>query len=257
MSSIVAIRCIEIMLGINFLFQTIEYLFSRNYLSHGGIFSWQNMKGEYSGLLLRALSFLFQQKIFTVLLVFRILVSILILWKGSLPVVILAFLLHIVVLLRFQGNFNGGSDFMTTQILMGLFFNYLLPEAYAQFGLWYMAVQLINSYFIAGIIKVRNPEWRSGKAVQAFLQGPTYSVLPQINLVSKFTPLAFLSSWIVMLWEILFPLALINMKIATVFLLFGCTFHFSIWYLFGLNRFLFSWLTIYPALIYCVKNLKL
>lgn len=256
MSSVFTIRVIEILFSIAFLIQTLEYISMRSHLSESGILSWKNLNGEYRGWTLKLLNFLFQSKMFLILLVLRLVVSMTLILHGDFLLCIIAFASHILVLLRFKGNFNGGSDFMITQVLVGLFFFYALPGSLSEFGLWYIAVQLLNSYFIAGVIKIKNPDWRSGQAVMGFLQNTTYCLKPNIEFLVNRPNLVLFCSWAVMAWEISFPLSLFNLHLALILLFIGFIFHLGNWVAFGLNRFVFSWVATYPALIYCVMKLK-
>lgn len=255
MNASIAIRLIEILFSISFLIQTMEYFFMQPQLSESGALSWKNLNGEYSGWTLKTLNILFQQKMFFALLILRALISFFLFVGGQFSLCFTAFTLHILVLLRFKGNFNGGSDFMMTQTLLGLFLYYALPENLSEFGLWYIAIQLLNSYFIAGVIKIKNPDWRSGRAVMGFLQNTTYCVKPNFTFLINRPYLVLLFSWIVMAWEISFPISLVDLKLTLILLLIGFIFHLGNWVAFGLNRFVFSWLATYPALIYCVTHL--
>ncbi|MEH6404744.1 MAG: hypothetical protein V7750_15315, partial [Sneathiella sp.] len=75
-------------------------------------------------------------------------------------------LLGLLILHRFQGPYNGGSDRMSLLILCCLCLVHFMPTQAAQelvFG--YLALQLVLSYFISGWVKITNPEWRTGQAL--------------------------------------------------------------------------------------------
>lgn len=125
----------------------------------------------------------------------------------------------------FRGTFNGGSDNMTVVVLCAL----LWPAG----GRLYLAVQLCLSYFVAGVVKLRQPSWWDGTALRAFL-GPGWPAWV---------------GWGVIVWECLFPLALVSRGFAGGFCAVGVAFHLANCRLLGLNRFLWIWLAAYPALL--------
>jgi hypothetical protein len=136
---------------------------------------------------------------------------------------------------RWRGTFNGGSDFMTFHILLAWFIASVAP-GFEKACLLYIAIQVILSYFVAGIAKLRNPEWRSGHALETFLN--RVDIMPPKNV-------CFILSWVLMVFEVLFPLAL---KMPLPFVVMAIFFHLTNVYVFGLNRFFFAWLAGYPAL---------
>src|SRR3954470_23934567 len=79
--------------------------------------------------------------------------------------------LSLLILHRFQGPYNGGSDRMGLLALWCLTLSRLLPTAQGQelaFG--YLGAQLVLSYVIAGGVKIANPDWRSGRALRDVFQ---------------------------------------------------------------------------------------
>jgi hypothetical protein len=65
--------------------------------------------------------------------------------------------------------------------------------------------------------------------------------------------LAMLCSWSFTLWEGLFPLALLDVRLAAVFCAIATVFHFLVFWFFGLNRFFWAWLSTFPAILYCAS----
>jgi hypothetical protein len=99
--------------------------------------------------------------------VIRLLLSILLL-MGFQPVLVEAGLLIVacVLLYRFQGPYNGGSDCMSILVLLCLFLSHIAPTPFwQQLALGYLAFQLTFSYFQSGYIKIINADWRSGQAL--------------------------------------------------------------------------------------------
>jgi len=119
-----------------------------------------------------------------------------------------------------------------------------------QAGFWYIAIQAITSYFMSGAVKLLRPEWRNGSAMTIFLNGAIYGPLSATHLLRN-KWLALLGSWGFIVWEILFPLSLLDPRLAAVFCAVAALFHFLVFWFFGLNRFFWAWLCAFPAIMWC------
>ncbi|MBL4787684.1 MAG: HTTM domain-containing protein [Kordiimonadaceae bacterium] len=182
----------------------------------------------------------------------RIFLSFLLLIGFMAPWVCLALVvLSLLILKRFQGPYNGGSDRMSLLILCCLTLAQFMPRTALQevvFG--YLALQLVLSYFISGWVKVANPDWRSGKALRDVFRFSAYPVSQELRLLSEWPRLLFVMSWSVMLFELLFPFALSSHTALIVGLGVATVFHLANACIFGLNRFFWIWLAAYPSLIW-------
>jgi hypothetical protein len=177
---------------------------------------------------------------------------------GFLPVWMETGLLLIALLFikRFQGPYNGGSDTMTFLVLLCLWLSHLASMVFTNTKLWqeialgYLAIQLMLSYFQAGWVKVMNPEWRSGKALQDVFALTAYPVSESVRYWAKSPALMFYMSWAVILFELFFPLAIFSSTALYVVLFIAAIFHLANACLFGLNRFFWIWPAAYPVLIW-------
>lgn len=167
-------------------------------------------------------------------------------------------LLGLVALNRFQGPYNGGSDRMSLLVLSCLFLAHIATtDFWREMALGYLAIQLVLSYFISGWVKIINPDWRSGRALQDVFQFSAYPVSQSLRKWTDKPQLMSYTSWYVMLFELLFPLSLLSsMGLLTMLLVTG-SFHFANACLFGLNRFFWIWLSAYPAIIWFQQRLML
>ena len=159
--------------------------------------------------------------------------------------------LSLFVLRRFNGPYNGGSDRMGLLILVCLTLAHLAPGSFWQeiaFG--YLAIQLILSYFISGWVKVVNSQWRTGRALQDVFAYTTYPVSEHLRAFANKPKLLLMMSWCVMGFELLFPLALLDVKLLYAALVVAATFHLANAFLFGLNRFFWIWLCAYPSILW-------
>jgi hypothetical protein len=172
---------------------------------------------------------------------------------GFQPLLVEAALLvtAIVLIRRFQGPYNGGSDTMTVLVLLCLWLSHVAPSRYWQeIALGYLAVQLTLSYFQSGWVKVVNPEWRSGRALQQVFALSAYPVSENVRLWAGRPQVLRAMSWSVMVFELLFPLALLNQTLLIAALGIAALFHLANALLFGLNRFFWIWPAAFPVIIW-------
>lgn len=172
---------------------------------------------------------------------------------GLQPLLVEAALLvtAIILIWRFQGPYNGGSDTMTVLVLLCLWLSHVAPSRYWQeIALGYLAVQLTLSYFQSGWVKVVNPEWCSGRALQQVFALSAYPVSESVRSWAGRPQVLRAMSWSVMVFELLFPLALLNQTLLIVALGIAALFHLANVCLFGLNRFFWIWPATFPVIIW-------
>ncbi len=154
-------------------------------------------------------------------------------------------------LYRFQGPYNGGSDAMTSLVLLCLFLFHIAPTKFWQeIALGYLAFQLTFSYFQSGYIKIINPDWRSGRALVDVFAITAYPVSQSVRRWAKLPRLMFVMSWLVILFELIFPFSLLNQQTLLFALVVAALFHLSNAWFFGLNRFFWIWPAAYPILLW-------
>lgn len=169
------------------------------------------------------------------LLVIRLLAAFGALFFGEPLFVAILLLSTWAIAIRWRGTFNGGSDAMTFLILAAWLLAACVPEL-ESVCLLYVAIQLVLSYFVAGLAKAFNPQWRNGEALSYFFSQSGFQISHRTSICL---------SWILMAIECLFPLAFFA---PTLFVVTALAFHIANVYIFGLNRFFFAWLAAYPAL---------
>jgi hypothetical protein len=257
-----AMRGVQLLLGWSVLIQSVEYLRMQSALQafgEQGVWRWSLQEREMptrAPWFLSTVGWLFAPVQLKALFLLRALGA-LCLMVGGAGVVLMGFLFVSTVLLlfRFRGAFNGGSDFMTLVAVSGLF----LSDAFAPWvggesahhaALWYIALHALSSYFVSGWVKLKRAEWRSGEALVIFLDAGIYGPLGH-NSVFRQPRVARLCSWSFMLWEALSPAILIGPVAALFFCGVAAVFHFLVFWYFGLNRFFWAWMVTFPALVYC------
>ena len=161
----------------------------------------------------------------------------------------------IMLLIRWRGAFNGGSDFMTLVFLTSLMIgNFTAPwlgtEAAWTMALWYACVQPLTSYLVSGACKLLATSWRNGQALTYFLDGGIHGPLPTHSIYRK--PLVAIGcSWAFIVWECTAPLMLLDQRLALIWCSIAVVFHLLVFRFFGLNRFFWAWVTMFPAIVYC------
>lgn len=172
---------------------------------------------------------------------------------GASPVVTEGALLitGLLALRRFDGPYNGGSDRMTLLLLSCLFVSHLVPEPRWREGVvGYAAVQVMLSYAMAGWVKLSERSWRNGEALRDMFRYSVYPVSEQVRgWAGHSRVMRALSSGIV-LFESLFPLALLGAGTLRAALVAAAVFHVGNALALGLNRFLWVWVAAYPLLLW-------
>ncbi|MHB8287259.1 MAG: HTTM domain-containing protein [Caulobacteraceae bacterium] len=159
--------------------------------------------------------------------------------------------LSLVTLRRFLGPYNGGADRMGLLALWCLTLSHVLPTDKGReivFG--YLGAQLTLSYFISGGVKILNPDWRSGRALGQVFAVSAYPVSEGLRAWSRRPAALAVMSWAVMALELGFPLTLVSRPSLIAGLTLAAAFHLLNACLFGLNRFFWTWLAVYPAILW-------
>ncbi len=253
-----AVRLFEVLLGWSLCLQTLEYL---KVQQRDRVSDWSIQRTEvpaHPRWFLSLLDGLFRPLAYRLMLGVRGLLAV-VLMLGYLPGAgaWVLFVIGLLLLFRWRGAFNGGSDFMTLVALTGL----LLAHAVGQWtdpaqgwrvALWYVTLHSLTSYFVSGWVKLMRREWRTGAALPAFLDTGVYGPLSPDSVFRR--PLvARTCAWAFTLWEGCFPAALLDERLAVAFCVVAALFHFLVFFFFGLNRFFWAWMVSFPAVMYAAS----
>jgi hypothetical protein len=155
---------------------------------------------------------------------------------------------------RVRGTMNGGSDGMLFVLLLALAVATSPATHTAREGaVLFVAAQLLMSYLRAGLVKLREPGWRSGNALREFLAVPAYGVpawLPRSPQLLQAVSVG------VVVFELSAPLALVHPAGALMYTAVAWCFHLATAVVFGLNRFLLAWSAALPSLWYAAQRLQ-
>jgi len=164
--------------------------------------------------------------------------------------------LGLIILNRFQGPYNGGADRMSLLVLACLCVAHIAPTIiWKEIALGYLAIQLVLSYFISGWVKIINPEWRNGQALVDVFGFSAYPVSESLRSWAQSPRLLLIMSWLVICFELLFPVSILSATTLSIALVIAAIFHFANACLFGLNRFFWIWLAAYPSIIWFQQRL--
>lgn len=164
--------------------------------------------------------------------------------------------LSLMILNRFQGPYNGGSDRMGLLALWCLMAAHLSPwPVVSELFFGYLALQLVLSYVVSGFVKIVNPDWRAGRALRDVFLFSVYPVSVSLRTLAGHPRLLTVAAWAVMVFELLFPLVMYSPATLSVGLVLAGSFHLMNAVVFGLNRFFWTWLAVFPSLIWIQARL--
>lgn len=244
------------LMGVAVMLQSLEFIKMKESISEKGIWRWSELRAEYIFLpkkLMSALDWIMVEKRFMEMMTLRFYTAMLaIVYPHFILIFIILFISTFLITLRWRGSFNGGSDYLTLIMLLCLSIGFIHPLL-AKAALWYMSLQVISSYFLAGLYKIKEQKWRLGTAVFGFVSSPNYKTPKFIMEKSRHPSWAKFMAWSVIIFELTFPLVLTHPFLTKFYLLAGVLFHLANFITFGLNRFFWVWCASYPAIYYCSK----
>ncbi len=258
MTGDVAIQWLTLMCAWSVLLQTVEYWRIADSTDPEGVWSWRVQRADIPDSprwLKQLLDGAYLPVVYRLQLLVRGLAALcLALWGAHLSVALVLFIGQLLLLVRWRGAFNGGSDFMTLVSLTGILIAQVLclftesAMAWAA-GLGYVGIHTLSSYFISGWVKLKRSEWRSGRALTVFLNSGLYGPLSPVSIFRK-PWLALVCSWAFIVWEGVFPLVLLKPDWIWGFGGVALVFHFLVFWFFGLNRFFWAWATNLSSLFF-------
>lgn len=150
---------------------------------------------------------------------------------------------------------NGADSFSSVTfvaVALGFLSN---DDVVRQEALWFLVAQLCLSYITAGALKLFEPSWRDGSAVRWIVQTESYGHPQVARFIGASSSIAVVTAWLVIGFECAFPLVLVLPLWASwTILVFGLIFHIANAAVIGLNTFLWSFVAIYPAVVWCASR---
>jgi hypothetical protein len=122
---------------------------------------------------------------------------------------------------------------------------------------WFLAGQTNLSYFAAGLSKLVGRPWRNGMAMPGIFRTTVYGDKRIYELLKDRPKLAKAAGWGVVASELAMPLMMAAPKLpAWAMLGMGAGFHVGNAVFMGLNRFVYSFVGTYPAIVHVAKNMS-
>lgn len=240
---------------------TLEWISGRRQLKDDGLFSWQVIGTRNiavgTGAFTASLNWLLSFRPFLSVLALRFVALILLppaLWFHRGPVVVLFVIIFSSLLMHLRSPWGmDGSDQMLTQVFGALFLSAIAGSVLAaKAALWFIAGQACLSYATAGVAKARSVYWHDGKAVFAIFNTRTYGYEPIARFLLRRPRITKALTWGAVIMECAFTLALIaGYPGCLIFIAWGVAFHLMNATVMGLNSFFWSFVSTYPAVIYC------
>lgn len=247
--------------GIGVLISSSETIAIREHYQSDGLFSWEIKRVRSSrmgrGPLLYVADTLLHYPNVLVLVGIRIIAVLLIgifLVNRQYLIVPVAVIAVTSALLGVRGKEGrNGADQMSALIFTSLFLSLLSDRALVwKAELWFLALQLNLAYLTSGILKLRKRGWWDGSylllAMRTRLYGNefvwrTFRRQPRLLKVTSIAVLLFECGFFVTL--------LLPLQYSWPILLAGILFHAGNAAVMGLNTFVWSYLALYPAAVYC------
>ncbi len=143
---------------------------------------------------------------------------------------------------------NGSGDLLHAQLFFLLFINENAEEQ--PFGKWRTfrialtniaflssKFQVVFVYVVSALYKLDGSHWLEGSALHYVLLNPTYSVDVVMQLVPKMELPLRLFTWLILLFQLLFPLLIWNRKLKPALVIFGILLHLTIAFVMGIMDF--------------------
>ncbi len=243
------------------LIRILEFFFIRKEF-RDGIYAWDILKIRFLprfGFIFRNLDWLFEYRTFFFLLVVSAVCSIALFFieHTGLQLLLFSFVFVVNLLITYRNRIGwDGSDSLSNILNAAIFISLAFAgiDGVQEAGIIFIAAQLLQGYFISGILKLRAKEWTRGTAVYRVANTIAFGSAHAANLLFRLGKRANLVLCIgICLWEVLFFVSLfLPLNIFLIFLLSGFLFHLLNAAVMGLNRFLITFTAGYPSLI-CVK----
>lgn len=246
------------LVGVWAILAAAEWLYNVELFSEDGLLSWKILKLR-SGVLCRfgELDFLSSATAVKCVLLTRIVAAGCMLIVPTFIVDAVCLLIIVVssLYMSYRTCFGGdGSDQMGLIVSVGALLMALglalTDQRISNAGVLLIGGQATLSYFVAGTSKLVSPIWRGGDALMGVMSTQTYGHLLAVKIAGQRPLLCSFVCWLVIITEMLFPLALVApVQILIVCLAGFGIFHLSNAYFMGLNAFVWPFVATYPSVV--------
>ena len=261
------VRITSIICAFVIILSCLEYLKSYHLLSDKSYLSWSITKYKCKlplhGFIGKVVNQFFSYKYYKFIILLRLLSAILILllalYNITVPSILYGIAAITTISLIVRGMYGlDGSFHMNMIIITSLFLYSLFPAQSfgAHLCIYFIGIQGILSYLIAGITKLQGEKWRNGQAIIGIFGTKTYGNQMFYSYVLKYESLSLLLGWFIIFFEIAYVFVLVVPFEYKLLILFtGFCFHAFNSLFMGLNNFFFSFLNAYPAILFLAMML--
>lgn len=204
--------------------------------------------------------FLCNTRIFRVLLIINIVISVLIFFVNpySISWTILLFILSFIALVSNMRDSYGmdGSDQQKFAILIVLLLttSFWTTDKIKLYGLIFICTQAYLTYFVAGFSKLLSKYWRNGQAVSSIFSTVSFGN-QRVHKLTQNKYISFYLGWSAIILLLCFPITLfLPTTFMLIYLCLIFIFHLFNAILMGLNLFLWAYLANFPVIIYVHQN---
>jgi hypothetical protein len=267
-----ALRRVEVMTALGAAVSSLEYLAARRDFAPGGLLSWQTARARYrwmsgrnsrNGRREKVLAAVFDRPGIEALFAVRVLAAAALIAPGTprsvrrtAATTFLAATNYAVAARSPYGS--DGSEAVLSISLTTLALGRLVGDdaKVREACLWFIALQSVFSYGIAGAAKAISPVWRDGTGVRDIFRTHAFGQKHVFEVLRDRPRLARLLGVTTIAGEMLFPLVLVApRRAAQALLAVGGGFHVGNAFVMGLNRFVWAFIGTYPAIAYCARSL--
>ena len=261
-----ALHLMQLLASIGIAITVSECLYAYSSFREDGLMAWKIGRSRspffLEGPAARAMDRMFRFENFRWVLWLRLLIAVTLVfygWTGGPLLTLLLFLQVVGIFLTRTRSYYGtdGAGQMLLITMIGLLAASLMPNSglVTSVAIAFVAAQSVLAYTIAGVAKLIAPEWRSGRSLVLLLERTNmYGNARLHRLFRRFPWMAMAASAMVIGFEVLFPLALLGESWMLAFMAIAMTFHVVLASTMHLNKFIWAFVSTYPALWFVVAG---
>ncbi len=251
---------VEVLTGLSLAISSAEMLADPDQFKDSGWFSWKILRRPKKKLnqILSALRlrFLFDYPGVLGMVALRLAMGLALMGSFGMPRESGWFLAGAVLTTYYQtlrcGRTQNGADLMTSVVVTALWIGQLGATPAAKlFALLFIALHSMLAYGTAGFLKIQRRGWRDGRYVTELLSTNTFGHGRFYQIMTARPRWAVLLGYLVCYGDCgLAAAGFLPPPVCLFVLIYGLAFHLGLAWVMGLNNFVWSFLSTYPAIFY-------
>lgn len=150
--------------------------------------------------------------------------------------------------------YSDTSDKLQFFTLIGLIIGFSFSNYW---GILFIASNVLMIYFFTGFNKIKSKPWQNGSAIFMVMNIETYGNKVIAEFLYKKKCIQKIISWLIILFQLSFPLCLINKKVCLAYLALGFAFHLANMIVMKLHNFFWLFIATYPCIYYVSLKMSL